>query len=210
MENIVTKKCSKCKLEKDISEFYKKRPDCKVCHAKKTRSWYLFNFEKVKEQSKKWHAENPQKSKEAQKTWRNNHPDKVKEHYKKYANKEKKREWYLKNVEKMAEIGRRRYIDNVEKIKSAVKRWREQNPEKCRVFRNNRRARYNGTFSVKEWLDLCDRYDNRCLCCGEKKPLTKDHVIPISLGGTNTIDNIQCLCKNCNSKKHTKTTDYRR
>lgn len=66
------------------------------------------------------------------------------------------------------------------------------------------------TSTELEWLDLCNKYNNRCLCCGEKNKLTVDHVIPISKGGMNTIDNIQPLCGSCNSKKNNKEIDYRR
>lgn len=66
-----------------------------------------------------------------------------------------------------------------------------------------------GSFTLNEWDDLCKKYDYRCLRCGEKKPLTKDHIVPIDKFGKNTIDNIQPLCMPCNSKKGTKTIDYR-
>ena len=42
-----------------------------------------------------------------------------------------------------------------------------------------------------------------------KKKLTVDHIVPVSLGGKNTIDNLQPLCLTCNSKKHNKIIDYR-
>jgi 5-methylcytosine-specific restriction endonuclease McrA len=31
----------------------------------------------------------------------------------------------------------------------------------------------------------------------------------LKLGGPNTIDNAQLLCRSCNSHKHLKSTDYR-
>lgn len=31
-----------------------------------------------------------------------------------------------------------------------------------------------------------------------------DHIVPLSAGGTHTYDNVQCLCRECNQKKHTK------
>lgn len=49
-----------------------------------------------------------------------------------------------------------------------------------------------------------------CLSCGMVGPVTIDHIIPLSLGGTNTVDNIQPLCNRCNSKKGNRSTkDYK-
>lgn len=67
--------------------------------------------------------------------------------------------------------------------------------------------------TLTEWRALCDRYQHRCLCCKKAgtpgNPITKDHVIPQSKGGVDTIDNIQPLCKSCNSRKKDKHIDYR-
>lgn len=44
----------------------------------------------------------------------------------------------------------------------------------------------------------------KCACCGDKLDMVKhtiDHVIPISRGGTNDIDNLIGLCKICNKYK---------
>ena len=71
------------------------------------------------------------------------------------------------------------------------------------------RAKGRGEFTAEEWLALCDWFGNVCLKCGESKPLCADHVTPLSRGGSNTIDNIQPLCRSCNSVKCDKTIDYR-
>lgn len=61
-----------------------------------------------------------------------------------------------------------------------------------------------GSHTLLEWNNLKAIHENKCIKCGEEKKLTKDHVVPLSKGGTDFIENIQPLCRNCNSKKHNK------
>ena len=95
-----------------------------------------------------------------------------------------------------------RYIDGT----SATK---EYDCRKSHCRRKNVKSN-GGDYSVQEWLDLCSRYGNKCLCCGrDDVALTVDHVVPLSKGGSNDIANIQPLCKSCNSKKRVSVIDYR-
>lgn len=52
------------------------------------------------------------------------------------------------------------------------------------------------------------RDNKKCLCCGKKTTLTLDHVIPKSLGGTDTYTNLQLLCEQCNLLKSSRIQLY--
>jgi 5-methylcytosine-specific restriction endonuclease McrA len=84
------------------------------------------------------------------------------------------------------------------------RRYTKTHPENIAHLKARRYARERnskGSHSLIEWQDLKRNHNFRCAICGQKKPLTKDHIIPLSEGGTDGIDNIQPLCRNCNSKK---------
>lgn len=69
-----------------------------------------------------------------------------------------------------------------------------------------------GFHTELEWLEVLVRFKNRCSrceCSGEQVALTKDHITPLSQGGTNLISNIQPLCLRCNSWKGDRDIDFR-
>ena len=92
--------------------------------------------------------------------------------------------------------------------------WQRQNRDKVTTYNHTRIARVKvseGSFTEAEWKELKERYNYKCLSCGEGEPeilLTPDHIIPLALGGSSFISNIQPLCFSCNRKKHTKEIDY--
>lgn len=101
---------------------------------------------------------------------------------------------------------------NPHKYKAIAERWRAKNPDARPSFCAARRAKQaavGGTFTRQQWTAMKARYGHLCLCCHQKLPLTRDHVVPIDKGGLHSEENIQPLCLRCNSAKGTKIIDYR-
>lgn len=73
------------------------------------------------------------------------------------------------------------------------------------------KAKLNGTHTKEQWLIILKIFNGTCSNCGCKtigNP-TKDHIIPISIGGSDGIWNLQPLCRECNSLKLSYAVDYR-
>ena len=51
---------------------------------------------------------------------------------------------------------------------------------------------------------LFERDGKACKQCGCTDLLTIDHVVPLSRGGSNELENLQILCNKCNSRKGAK------
>ena len=68
-----------------------------------------------------------------------------------------------------------------------------------------------GSHTKTEWDAMKKKYNYMCLCCKQQEPFIKlceDHIVPLAVGGSNFITNIQPLCKSCNSRKGIKTIFY--
>lgn len=49
---------------------------------------------------------------------------------------------------------------------------------------------------------IWEKKPHKCVNCGAESNLHLHHIVPLSLGGTNNIDNIVPLCEECHSKVH--------
>lgn len=73
-----------------------------------------------------------------------------------------------------------------------------------------RAARERGTHTAAEWLALVAEFGGRCVRCGrEGMRLVKDHIVPIYLGGSDAIGNLQPLCDSCNCSKGSERTNWK-
>jgi hypothetical protein len=102
-------------------------------------------------------------------------------------------------------------IKHIGKVKKWDLNWQrkdyKKNPEKWNFKVKNRihRKRANGgNFTLQEWEQMKEKNGYRCVLCGLVLPLTQDHKIPVSKGGKHCKENIQPLCRSCNSKKKDK------
>lgn len=95
----------------------------------------------------------------------------------------------------MAANTRRHYHENPAKVSARVARYNEQ-----------KRAA-GGTYSAADISILRRRQNDRCAYCGESVQGFGeiDHMMPVSRGGTNSIENLILACRTCNRDKTNKT-----
>jgi len=131
--------CSKCKIEKDVCEFYKNpkkenevRNTCKLCMNNYSLNNYYNNHEKEKERHRKYHKKyylnNKIKENIRFKNYRDNNLEKVKEIQR--LSKKKERE------------------KNPEKFINLTREWRKNNPE-YNVTYNKNRIQIDELFKLK-------------------------------------------------------------
>lgn len=82
-------------------------------------------------------------------------------------------------------------------------KWRHANREARRRFDAKMRGFViPGSHTMAEWRAKVEEHGGRCVYCGRTDvKLTRDHVIPVTKGGSNDISNIVPACQPCNSRK---------
>ncbi len=115
---------------------------------------------------------------------------------------------------------RRRRVENPEAVRAASRRWVEANPGRAAAitrawarahpefFRRAakvRRARLRGaatTLTDVQWVAIVTAFNGACAyCLRTDRPVTQDHMVPISRGGPHSAENVIPACGSCNSSK---------
>lgn len=180
-----SKKCSTCKSVKKVTDFYsnRKSPDGLQARCK----------ECFKESNKRYYSSNREKL-------LNDQRDKAEEIA------QRKAAWFQ---------------NNKDRVRVNSYKWRSKNKDRVSGYSGTRRAKIleatvDGSLPSEYRKIILSEFGETCMrpnCTKEitaGNPLTIDHVVPFSLGGTHSMDNMQVLCKSCNSAKGGRScADYR-
>lgn len=209
------KQCCRCLEYKLPSEFGKRasardglRNQCKLCRKAMPRPSRkgIPSTERDRARAKAYRAANSEKARAYQKSYYPAHAERA---------KIRARAWDAAHPTEAAQRHLRFRRNNPDKIRNWGRVYRDRRPDVMAAAKARRRVRerqVGGNFTRGEWIVLKARYQHTCLCCGQQEPaikLTPDHVVPISKGGSNSIDNIQPMCLRCNQRKNVSIFDYR-
>lgn len=169
------------------------------------RQRYHENIEYEHARSRKYAKEHPEKAHERHVRWYGEHKEDKLEYY---------HQWYQDNKEQHRESCARWVEENYDHYKEIQREWKKANIEKCRIYWHNRMARIKGnggTLPPDVEEILFEEQNGLCYLCGDllygrlDDPPSIEHMIPVSRGGSNVIENIGLAHLSCNSKKGTKT-----
>ena len=202
-----------------VGDGYKYR--CRDCGRAQSRAERAAKVEQYRTKEQAYTKANKDHYRELKRAHQKANPEKYQESLRKYRETHREeinaqaRERRQQDLEHYREIGRKSRDKYAEERNAYQRDYGKENRDKLSLFTNIRRARKlaaEGSHTDKEWQSLKAFYDYKCLSCGKREPeirLTRDHVIPLTKGGTDSIDNVQPLCARCNSKKNNKHIDYR-
>lgn len=201
------KTCTRCGKTKPFTDFRKGkgyadgyRSKCKAC-LNELNAEYVRRPD-VQEHRRAWERQNNQRPEVKARTREYLSRPEVREH----AKERERNRW--RNDEKLREYKctylRERFHNNPDH------RRKQMQHSMAALHRRRAKLKLNGgSYTAQQWRDLQAKYGHKCLRCGEVKPLTPDHIVPVDSGGTGDISNIQPLCLPCNLWKATKTIDFR-
>jgi len=219
------KRCPTCGLAKFVTEFSKNKctkdglhGQCKTCN----KQYRIEHKTEIAAHCRQYNQEHKTEIAACCKQYHQKHETELTAYNKQYCQSHKaeiaaygKRYKQDHKVEMSAYYKRYR-IDHKTEIAAYLKRYRQTEAGKNanRKSLHKRRAlKINTTIKDFNPNEVFKRDNYRCQLCGKKtRPDYKnryhplypnlDHIVPLSLGGAHTKENTQCLCRQCNTQKH--------
>ena len=113
---------------------------------------------------------------------------------------------YIKEGDLEKIIEARELIDSEIRDKIHYDRWKKERRNEFSKIRKEREKNASGSWDsitkARYIIFLRERNGNVCPGCNtEMSDPTLDHIIPLTRGGDNLIDNLRLLCRSCNSQK---------
>ena len=202
------KLCIICNKEIDGSHY----SYCKSCNNKRSAEYRQNNKEQLKESKKEYYQNNKEQILELKKEYYQDNKEQI---------IERQKEHYQNNKEQKKEYQKEHYQNNKEKIRESQKEYNQNNTHKKREYERKRRAlkqrNIHKPYTEDQVLKL---YGAACHICkkpvslsanrspgapGWEQGLHLDHVIPISKGGPDTLDNVKPAHGLCNLQKKDST-----
>ena len=153
----------------------------------------------ARERARKWHAENREKANRRSLTYSSSHREEA---------KSKARIWRENNRTRYLHGSRKWRHENKERASEATKAWKAVNRERVLALVRNYKARKkaaSGTHSGRDVLELLALQNHMCAACRcriDGRKYHVDHIVPLSMGGSNDRGNLQILCAPCNLSKN--------
>lgn len=212
---------NKDRIKERSKEYHRENRDAILA---KNKIRYHSNPEHYREQGKRWRLENLEVAREADRRSRLKHIDKAKKRDREYRlkNLEKVKayaEWYRnqpENQKKKRDYAANYYKANKEQLKEKGRQYREKNREKVIASENLKNRRRKAVESDGHTLEELHDYwrangidPKRCTYCdawhtkwkNNWKTSAGDHVVPLSKGGKDFIENLVPCCFSCNGSK---------
>ena len=91
------------------------------------------------------------------------------------------------------------YLEHVSE--QFVKQQHQANHQRSITNQENANTYKKKKISISLRMEVYERDNFKCVTCGTQQNLSLDHIKPEVLGGESTIENLQTMCKSCNSRK---------
>ena len=191
--------CTRCNSEKPLDDFHRgknykhgRRSTCKVCVSAEMRERHKATY--VQKTEAEWKA------------------SRFATEQRKQARLQKKKELILERARIREE---KRLAEKDSRLKKAKEKaaayraaYKKKYPERRKAEKLNRKLKIRTSGVLSNDIVKTLMVSQNCLCVYCKKDIRDnfhvDHIYPVARGGTNTDDNVQLLCPECNLAKSDK------